>query len=406
MHSIFTRSLRINRVAPLHLALLMTLFLPTIARAQSTALEFIPVTPCRVVDTRNATGDFGGPELAAGSTRTFNIPQSTCGIPSTAVAYSLNATVLPMTHLGYITIWADDQTKPYVSTLNSYDGRTKSNAAITAAGTDGGVSVYASDATQFVLDINGYFVPIGASNSSLQFYPVTPCRIADTRYSGGALAAGASRSFAVQSSSCGIPSTAQAYSLNITALPPGPLNNLTAWPTGQSQPTVATLEAPTGTATANAAIVSAGSSGHLSVYVSDSSNVVVDVNGYFAPPSTSGLSYYAVTECRMLDTRYGLDRDGPFQGTLNVPMRYDHHCVTPASVQAYVLNATVAPVSTLGYLTLWPDPGTQPNVSTLNAYDGAITSNMAIVPNIYGVINAYASNSTQLFFDLSGYFAP
>jgi hypothetical protein len=33
------------------------------------------------------------------------------------------------------------------------------------------------------------------------------------------------------------------------------------------------------------------------------------------------------------------------------------------------------------YLTLWPAPQQKPNASTLNAIDGAVTSNLAIVPN-------------------------
>ncbi len=45
-------------------------------------------------------------------------------------------------------------------------------------------------------------------------------------------------------------------------------------------------------------------------------------------------------------------------------------------------------------------------VSTLNAADGAVTSNMAIVPNINGKTDAYASGITQLIVDISGYFAP
>ena len=60
----------------------------------------------------------------------------------------------------------------------------------------------------------------------------------------------------------------------------------------------------------------------------------------------------------------------------------------------------------MGYLTLWPDGGTSPLVSTLNAMDGAITSNMAIVPTSNGTIDAYASGTTQLILDISSYFAP
>ncbi len=44
-------------------------------------LRFIPVTPCRVVDTRGPGGPFGSPSLAADSTRSFAIPQGGCGIP-------------------------------------------------------------------------------------------------------------------------------------------------------------------------------------------------------------------------------------------------------------------------------------------------------------------------------------
>ena len=71
-----------------------------------------------------------------------------------------------------------------------------------------------------------------------------------------------------------------------------------------------------------------------------------------------------------------------------------------------MFNATVVPVGGLGYLTLWPDGESQPVVSTLNAIDGAITSNMAIVPNQDGKTDAYASGITQLILDISSYFAP
>jgi hypothetical protein len=66
----------------------------------------------------------------------------------------------------------------------------------------------------------------------------------------------------------------------------------------------------------------------------------------------------------------------------------------------------VIPVSSLGYLTLWPDGENQPVVSTLNAADGSITNNMAIVPSNNGKVDAYASGLTQLILDISSYFAP
>ncbi len=80
-------------------------------------------------------------------------------------------------------------------------------------------------------------------------------------------------------------------------------------------------------------------------------------------------------------------------------------CAPPATAQAYVLNATVVPPGALNYLTLWPEGVTQPYVSTLNADDAAITSNMAIVPTNNGGIDAYAYNPTNLILDISSYFA-
>ena len=72
----------------------------------------------------------------------------------------------------------------------------------------------------------------------------------------------------------------------------------------------------------------------------------------------------------------------------------------------YVLNGTATPFGALSYLTLWPDGEPEPIASTLNAPDGSITSNMAIVPIQDGDMGAYASGTTQLLLDISAYFAP
>ncbi len=377
----------------------------TIRTVGAGALYFVPVTPCRVADTRNPVGPFGGPELGGGITRNFVVPSSACGIPSNAASYSLNFTVLPNAHLGYLTAWPAGQTQPGVSTLNS-DGRVKANAAIVPAGTGGAISLYASDPTQVIIDIDGYFVEAGSSTAGLAFYTVTPCRLVDTRKApsslGGPFLTGkSSRQFPLLSGSCGIPNSAVAYSLNYTALPHQSLSYLTTWPSGQTQPVVSTLNAPTGTTTANAAIVPAGTGGNVSVYVSNDSDLLIDVNGYFAAPSSTGLSLYPVTPCRALDTR---NSGGQFSGDIAVNI-VGSGCNIPSRAQAYVLNATVVPPAALTYLTLWPNGQTQPAVSTLNAPDGAITSNMALVPTTNGLINAYASNATQLILDISSYFA-
>lgn len=169
--------------------------------------------------------------------------------------------MIPDALLGYLTVWPTGQLQPLVSTLNS-DGRVKANAAIVPAGANGSISVYVSDPTHLILDINGYFVPAGTV-SALSFYPLTPCRIADTRNavasSGGPfLMGGSTRSFPVLSTGCNVPSTAAAYSLNLTVVPHVPLGYLSTWPTGENQPLVSTLNTSATAVTANAAIVPAG----------------------------------------------------------------------------------------------------------------------------------------------------
>jgi subtilisin family serine protease len=149
------------------------------------ALRFIPMTPCRVVDTRFANGAFGLPSLAAGSTRDFAIPNGSCSIPSSAAAYSLNVTVVPQGLLGYLSVWPSGQAMPLASTLNSVDGRIKANAAIVPAGTGGAVSVYVTGATDLVLDIDGPQRP-----GPLSFAAVPHCRhpLRQLRHSGAAVA--------------------------------------------------------------------------------------------------------------------------------------------------------------------------------------------------------------------------
>ena len=55
---------------------------------------------------------------------------------------------------------------------------------------------------------------------------------------------------------------------------------------------------------------------------------------------------------------------------------------------------------------MWPQGTTRPLAATLNALDGAITNNMAIVPTIDTEISAFATNPTDLILDINGYFAP
>jgi len=345
--------------------------------------------------------------MSAGETRNFVVPNSGCNIPSTAGAYALNVTVVPQGSLGYLTVWPTGESQPYVSTLNSYDGRVKANAAIVFAGTAGGISVYVTNQTDVVLDISGYFVP-STDTSALTFFPISPCRIADTRNPNGALGGpsligGQARDFPVSASSCGLPASAQAYSLNFTVVPQGYLGYLSVWPTGKTQPLVSTLNADTGAVTANGAIVPAGTNGDVSVFATNNTDLVIDINGYFAPATASSepLWLFNIAPCRVLDTRNsGSTLPPPL--TVNVE---GSSCGVSTSAKAFVLNATAIPDGPLFFLTLWPAGISQPLVSTLNALDGIVTSNMAIIPTSNGSIEAASDGATDLVLDINGLFA-
>jgi len=127
------------------------------------------------------------------------------------------------------------------------------------------------------------------------------------------------------------------------------------------------------------------------VYPSSNTELVADIDGYFAPPGRVDCRCNPTVPCRVIDTRK-IGNGLPFSGTLSPPVdAVDSVCAIPTTAQAYAFNATVVPVGSLGYLTLWPDSEGQPVVSTLNAIDGAISSNMSIVPNVNGKIDAYAA---------------
>jgi hypothetical protein len=211
------------------------------------------------------------------------VPASACGIPMNAGAYSLNLTVVPPAALGYLTVWPTGDPMPVVSALNAPTGATTANAAIVPAGAGGAISVYATNATDLIIDINGYFASAG--DGGLSFYGVSPCRAVDTRNPSGPLggpALTATRSFPIETSSCGLAPEAQAYSLNATVVPAGPLAYLTLWAAGGPLPVVSTLNSLDGSIASNAAIVPAAG-GAIDALATNPTALILDVNGYFGP---------------------------------------------------------------------------------------------------------------------------
>jgi hypothetical protein len=133
--------------------------------ANANPLVFVAMPPCRIVDTRASsgfTGAFGPPSLVANATRTFPVlSNTTCPIPSIAQAYSFEISVVPPGPLAYITAFPTGEPSPVASiAVESPLGYLVSNTGIIPGGTNGSVDVYASNATDLVIDINGYYASL------------------------------------------------------------------------------------------------------------------------------------------------------------------------------------------------------------------------------------------------------
>jgi len=146
--------------------------------AASGVLSFVAITPCRIADTRVGQGQpsgFGPPALAGYGgdinnpvVRTFNLTQHpTCVIPNSALAYSLNFTVVPPGTLQFLSAYPAGTPYPRVSTLNAPQGGIVANAAIIPAGTSGGITVLAEKITDLIIDINGYFTTSTGARTSV-----------------------------------------------------------------------------------------------------------------------------------------------------------------------------------------------------------------------------------------------
>jgi hypothetical protein len=125
------------------------------------AADFFTLTPCRLVDTRNAAGPTGGPALVPGAIRSFPVTGGACAVPSTATAVSVNLTVVQPAAPGHLVLYAGDAASPPLTSNISFSpGVTRGSNAVVRLALDGGtVSVKNTSAgsVHLVLDVNGYF---------------------------------------------------------------------------------------------------------------------------------------------------------------------------------------------------------------------------------------------------------
>jgi hypothetical protein len=131
-----------------------------------------------------------------------------------------------------------------------------------------------------------------AGSSGLVFIAIVPCRVMDTRGSGGSgkigvfgppsLVGGQARIVPVPASNCGVPAAA-AYSMNFVSVTPlgQAVGWIAAWQDDLPWPGTVVLNAVQGGIVDNPAIVAAGADGGIQVLSTDPGDLVIDMNGYY-----------------------------------------------------------------------------------------------------------------------------
>lgn len=128
-----------------------------------TDTTFVPITPCRLTDTRPPSQS----ALGAGETRTFQVhgTNGDCMIPGEATAVSMNVTATDATVGTHWTFWPAEETQPLASSLNPFPGQPPTpNAVTTPLSSGGAFNLFNFRGTvNAIIDIDGYYI-----NGSLQ----------------------------------------------------------------------------------------------------------------------------------------------------------------------------------------------------------------------------------------------
>ena len=118
---------------------------------------FVPVTPQRLVDTRDGTGNVPG---ALGPDETRNLRMTAGPVAGSAGAVVVNVTSTDSSAPSFITVWPAGAGMPLASTVNPRPGVAVPNQAYLRLGADGRLSGFNDNgSTHLVVDVFGYFTP-------------------------------------------------------------------------------------------------------------------------------------------------------------------------------------------------------------------------------------------------------
>lgn len=380
--------------------------------------SFTPLTPARVLDTRNGIGAPKAP-VAGQHTVTFTV-NGNGGVPASGVsAVVLNVTVLGGSSSGFITAYPGGTTRPAASNLNFAAKQTVPNLVVVKVNA-GQVSLYngSSQPVNLLADVAGYYLD-GAVTDAGAFQALAPARILDTRNAIGATGHKAVPSLGTVNLTVtgagGVPSSGvSAVVMNVTAVSGTKSGFITVYPSNQSRPAASNLNYVAGRAVPNLVTVGLSGLGKVTLYNGSAGSVhlLADVAGYYlaGTPTKQG-TFVPVTPTRLLDTRsagLGTPSNHPVPSLKNVGLQIlDGHTVPVDGVSAVVTNVTSVAATKSGYVTVYPTAPTRPVASNINHVANQTIANLAIVqPGLCGQATFFngSAGTTHLLADVAGYF--
>lgn len=366
----------------------------TAGGSQTNAGKYYPVTPIRLVDTRNGTGGYTSSPIGPGQTLRIKSHYSVSTNPAGA-SVVLNVTVDSPTSAGYLTIFPAGTARPTASSLNFPAGWVGANSVTVPLGVNGEIDIFnAAGRTHVIVDMVGFYY--GKDDINLgyggEYQPHDPTRLLDTREGGGALPGFYYATVLADYGAAANPHV-KALAVNITAVDPQQGGYLTAWSGALGLPESSTLNFKPHKVVPNFAVVPTAPctvvpqcAGIPSIAILNASggatHIVVDVVGFYDDATLGGgLRFHPLNPTRITDTREGLGAPRVLTGGSTTTITAPGHVATggPAGTVALVANVTGVDPSNATYLTLWPAERQRPTASTLNLTPHEIRSNASIV---------------------------
>ena len=368
---------------------------------------FHPLAPTRVLDSRGPNGGWNA-QVTAGAPKPLTVTGGTNAVPTNVDAVVINVTVTGASAGSFLTVYPAGTPVPNTSSLNFGAGETIPNLVTVKVGANGQIAfANAVGATDVIVDLVGYYNAVPAD----RYNPITPNRILDSRGPNGGwntkLTAGTPKTLPVRGRA-GIPATADAVIMNITATGATANSFLTVYPAGGAVPTASNVNFAAGQTIPNLVTVKLGADGTIALANAVGAvDVIADVVGYY--DATTGDLFHSITPTRTLDSR---GATGGWNNTKLVAGTPRPLTVTtgpvPVGATAVIGNLTVTAGTANSYVTAYPTGQPVPVASNVNFAAGQTIPNMtAIKAGTNGQIS-FNNNTgaTHIIYDTTGYYTP